>query len=84
MQKLVGERWSVGEMKKCELKLLELMGFAPKSLTAYDFACAFLYHFECESNVCFDQTSFEESLDLIEIFLDEACAGNFLLILHRL
>ncbi len=76
MQRLAGNRWPLIDIKQCELKILEVLNFALKSLTAYDFVCAFLYHFECENELCFDEAHFYGTLTRVEEILDQAYTGT--------
>jgi len=77
MERLAGKKWSVSDIKKCELRILNVLSFALKSMTAYDFAGTFLYHFQCENEVCYDYAKFEEEIYSLEQILDAIYTSIF-------
>ncbi len=47
-QRCGSDKWTLREIRRCELAILTETNFVMKSLTAYDFVYAFLYNFLCE------------------------------------
>ena len=77
IQRIIRGNWSLKEIKKAELRVLDILGFSLKSLTAYDFLHSFLYNFYMTSSPVLDKAVFDSKLNYIIHYLNTAYSCIF-------
>eukprot|EP00826_Nyctotherus_ovalis_P020758 TRINITY_DN16568_c0_g1_i1.p1 TRINITY_DN16568_c0_g1~~TRINITY_DN16568_c0_g1_i1.p1 ORF type:complete len:194 (-),score=22.58 TRINITY_DN16568_c0_g1_i1:184-765(-) len=70
MKRLIGGDWTLNEIRKCELKILGVLGYSLNFLTALEFASLFLYTFHRK-----DPSLFETELNQVTSYLNAAYSG---------
>jgi len=77
MQDFVNSKWSIANIKKCELTILNELQFTLKPMTAYDFVYAFLQYFNQDEEGSYsDPVDFAKSVHSVAQILDAAYSGK--------